>query len=919
MFRLFQFLTAAVVTSVLSCLVVTTPASAQPVQGPTGNYYQVVVAPGISWPVANAAATQVTFGGVRGHLATISSADEDRFVEGLRRTVAGSTEFWIGGFQRVNQATPGGGWEWVNGEGPIVGQNNETLYANWLGSTNGAPPEPNDCCTTAGIEDNEENYLGTGLYGLTGWNDEKFLEHINGYVVEYEINPVPPQPPTSLTVASTPSQTIQLTWSHPQASEMAFVLERRNSSFCPWQPLAQLPANTTTYLDASLPWSDQIQYRVAAKNAAGISDWVESNIVSHPAVPRWQIKLYRGGIDQWVDLRPCDNRFRSDFGTAVIVHGWDPPVIGGDPLNGWMLDMAQLIHGKVKPGVNVLAWEWQEEARGLVINPRAAGNIDQQAGYLAQALGLVFSQSDYQGPVHLIGHSMGSRVILISAQHLGRHDPLVPTVFPPAQVTLLDTPDRAITRGNIVQNIATVRDMGVYVDSYYGCTNDGPYNAHVWVDVPCVGFRECPFFAVDVLICHAETHEWYRRTFLTDPILNAESSCFAGGLSGTIGFGLSVLNDPWVPLRFDRCGLEVGTLKFSKLSLCSNPLIGLETFGLDNSRECQAVSPPTTVSKPTLSFGEFSDNCRFCELQTPESFFLSTGVHLPGEGGGGQVDEIVVSFSLPLTISDEWDYLQFEYDFTEVVAEATLEATLTVGDTVYPLFLMPAGPILSEAFLDTGLRDIRDLHGQEVTLTFELRSGEPGAVVYIRNLTLWRDPYNSNHRPTADAGTNQEAVVDSVGFASVELDGSGSSDEDGDRLTHQWLVEGQLLAVGESPTVKLLPGIYSILLVVRDPADAVGTNEVAIVVNQRFIRGDSNADQTVDLSDAINTLGVLFTGVGRISCPDAADANDSGDLDISDPVYTLGYLFTGANPQPSDPFPTPGPDLTPDNLYCPEY
>jgi hypothetical protein len=71
-----------------------------------------------------------------------------------------------------------------------------------------------------------------------------------------------------------------------------------------------------------------------------------------------------------------------------------------------------------------------------------------------------------------------------------------------------------------------------------------------------------------------------------------------------------------------------------------------------------------------------------------------------------------------------------------------------------------------------------------------------------------------------------------------------------------------------------------------------------------FVRGDSNADARLDLSDAIFTLSSLFLGGEQASCSDAADSNDDGDLDISDPLYTLGRLFQGGSEPPS-----PG-------LYC---
>jgi len=47
-----------------------------------------------------------------------------------------------------------------------------------------------------------------------------------------------------------------------------------------------------------------------------------------------------------------------------------------------------------------------------------------------------------------------------------------------------------------------------------------------------------------------------------------------------------------------------------------------------------------------------------------------------------------------------------------------------------------------------------------------------------------------------------------------------------------------------------------------------------------FIRGDSNQDGTVDLTDAVSTFGALFLGGAGPACPSAADSNDDGSLGI---------------------------------------
>jgi hypothetical protein len=85
--------------------------------------------------------------------------------------------------------------------------------------------------------------------------------------------------------------------------------------------------------------------------------------------------------------------------------------------------------------------------------------------------------------------------------------------------------------------------------------------------------------------------------------------------------------------------------------------------------------------------------------------------------------------------------------------------------------------------------------------------------------------------------------------------------------------------------------------------------------NDLFLRGDSNRDGRVDLSDAVYTLGYLFLGSPMPECDDAADADDSGLINITDPIRTLGTLFLGDDPLPL-PTGEPGPDPTADGLPC---
>jgi TolB-like protein len=133
----------------------------------TGHVYEAV--PGTtSWYDAERDAAARTYHGTRGHLATITSADEDRFIrENLRQAVVGG--YWLGGFKAVSGATARDGWSWVTGE-PFA-------YTNWVGGN------PNDYFGEDGVQ-----YWPAA--DSEGWNDIDrivgFEPFVGGFLVEYE-------------------------------------------------------------------------------------------------------------------------------------------------------------------------------------------------------------------------------------------------------------------------------------------------------------------------------------------------------------------------------------------------------------------------------------------------------------------------------------------------------------------------------------------------------------------------------------------------------------------------------------------------------------------------------------------------------------------------------------------------------------
>jgi len=89
---------------------------------------------------------------------------------------------------------------------------------------------------------------------------------------------------------------------------------------------------------------------------------------------------------------------------------------------------------------------------------------------------------------------------------------------------------------------------------------------------------------------------------------------------------------------------------------------------------------------------------------------------------------------------------------------------------------------------------------------------------------------------------------------------------------------------------------------------------------EKFVRGDMNADGDVSMADAGFFIdGTLFQGPAP-GCLDTADVDNDGTFSPSDAVYLLNWLFA-SGPQPPAPFPAPGldPATPPDNIPCAVY
>jgi len=128
------------------------------IYNPSNKHYYELISDNLDWETAKLQAQTHYYQNVQGHLATITSYSEQKFIENNVPITSGT---WLGGFQPEGSPEPNGNWQWVT---------NETWsYTNWLAG------EPNN----AGNED----YLT--IYSNGGWNDVPG-DWARPYLIEYD-------------------------------------------------------------------------------------------------------------------------------------------------------------------------------------------------------------------------------------------------------------------------------------------------------------------------------------------------------------------------------------------------------------------------------------------------------------------------------------------------------------------------------------------------------------------------------------------------------------------------------------------------------------------------------------------------------------------------------------------------------------
>lgn len=168
---------------------------------------------------------------------------------------------------------------------------------------------------------------------------------------------------------------------------------------------------------------------------------------------------------------------------------------------------------------------------------------------------------------------------------------------------------------------------------------------------------------------------------------------------------------------------------------------------------------------------------------------------------------------------------------------------------------------------------------------------------------------SDNNLPKANAGNDQTASVGEL----VSLDGSESSDEDGDSLTYAWTLRSvpdgsdASLTNADSSTPNITPdvaGNYLVALTVNDGTDDSAVDRVRITVESATTNNapiaNAGADQTVSTGDRVELDGSGSSDTDGddlnytwsiVSMPDGSEAQ-LGRTNIASPKFTADLAGT---------------------------
>jgi hypothetical protein len=306
------------------------------------------------------------------------------------------------------------------------------------------------------------------------------------------------------------------------------------------------------------------------------------------------------------------------------------------------------------------------------------------------------------------------------------------------------------------------------------------------------------------------------------------------------------------------------TTAFVCLVICSFPVFGQTTYVETLDIYEYSVGPSS------ITWSHTYDNTAD-PVATATLTIVADDVDGAGNSMNGEQDEVYINEHYLGLLNDMGYYTDWEY-YPGPGNPGHPDALTTTTFTIDPTWLDSTMPV-------------------EVVV-------EPSWGVEIETSTLTV----VNNPPVANAGPDQTNVEqDSLGGASVTLNGAGSYDPDGHPLTYSWTWPPSGLATGVSPIVLLPLGTTTITLTVSD-GGLTDTDTVDITVvdtTPPVITLLGANPQTIECGDAYTELWATAMDVccGDLTANIVIDANAVDTSTVGS--YTVTYDVTDCNNNPA--------------------
>ena len=589
-----------------------------------------------------------------------------------------------------------------------------------------------------------------------------------------------------------------------------------------------------------------------------------------PNIPAPGVRTLVGNIDP-------------NFPTIVLTHGLQDE--DENVVDLWTGDGSTQAGGLIRNALgaksgqtNIVQYVWEEGFQKYItccfpngnayINARL--NVADAGTRLGKIL-LIALGSSYDKPIHFIGHSLGTAVNTYATEAFLTKANVVPNV----QFTALDRPHHISGAGHPGTGIPGISKQE---EKDYGYPSDF-FAHHLPINSNNIGlnFQLDNYYAINNGVGTADTGVGdiangvlvYNHPGLINP-LDVGRTIFNSGLSANNHSGVQ----QWYRWTINSNGF--GDDYCSKLTPFGPlPLVFLNfdasldpcANGWQRSLNAGGIIPPYTPNGlpavlPTFRTLAISQIQKFgCDIVTNQQITQIICDEQSSPFIVGQID-----------IPEDAAYLSFEYSFMNT-GDGDYAAVL-IDDI--PIWVLSGESVIQEGeFADSGPIPINSFKGNHRLTVALYGVGQKNAMFELRNLEV----STLNTPPVANAGINQTAECTNTTGSNVTLDGSGSSDPDGDALTYTWT--GPFGTVnGQMPTVSLPLGTHALTLEVKDPSGETDTDIVSVTVE------DTVAPQ---LTVSVSPDSLWPPNHKMVSITPTASATDICD---SSPIVSLSTITT---------------------------